>query len=122
LSSSTTSPSSICRTRCWAKSFSCWYVRSLFLRGACSNRAGGVAPRPRCSRGPLLSFAQVRIKIKHMEIAIIKRESTGTGANTYNETETVAKFEIMDGAPVRGEREASRILDARSLQSMSVHG
>ena len=46
--------------------------------------------------------AQVRIKIKHMEIAIIKRESTGTGANTYNENETVAKFEIMDGAPVRG--------------------
>ena len=38
-----------------------------------------------------------------MEIAIIKRESTGTGANTYNENETVAKFEIMDGAPVRGE-------------------
>ena len=38
-----------------------------------------------------------------MEIAIIKRESTGTGANTYNETETVAKFEIMDGAPVRGD-------------------
>ena len=37
-----------------------------------------------------------------MEIAIIKRESTGTGANTYNENETVAKFEIMDGAPVRG--------------------
>jgi len=48
-------------------------------------------------------FLLVRIKIKHMEIAIIKRESTGTGANTYNETETVAKFEIMDGAPVRGE-------------------
>ena len=45
---------------------------------------------------------QVRIKIKHMEIAIIKRESTGSGANTYNENETVAKFEIMDGAPVRG--------------------
>ena len=48
-------------------------------------------------------FLLVRIKIKHMEIAIIKRESTGTGANTYNENETVAKFEIMDGAPVRGE-------------------
>ena len=48
-------------------------------------------------------FLLVRIKIKHMEIAIIKRESTGTGANTYNESETVAKFEIMDGAPVRGE-------------------
>jgi len=48
-------------------------------------------------------FLLVRIKIKHMEIAIIKRESTGTGANTYNENETVAKYEIMDGAPVRGE-------------------
>ena len=48
-------------------------------------------------------FLLVRIKIKHMEIAIIKRESTGTGANTFNENETVAKFEIMDGAPVRGE-------------------
>lgn len=48
-------------------------------------------------------FLLVRIKIKHMEIAIIKRETTGTGANTYNENETVAKFEIMDGAPVRGE-------------------
>ena len=48
-------------------------------------------------------FLLVRIKIKHMEIAIIKRESTGTGTNTYNENETVAKFEIMDGAPVRGE-------------------
>ena len=48
-------------------------------------------------------FLLVRIKIKHMEVAIIRRESTGTGANTYNETETVAKFEIMDGAPVRGE-------------------
>lgn len=48
-------------------------------------------------------FLLVRIKIKHMEIAIVKREKTGTGVNTYNENETVAKFEIMDGAPVRGE-------------------
>jgi len=48
-------------------------------------------------------FLLVRIKIKHMELAIIKRESTGSGANAYNESETVAKYEIMDGAPVRGE-------------------
>ena len=33
----------------------------------------------------------------------MKRESTGTGVNQINENETVAKFEIMDGAPVRGE-------------------
>lgn len=38
-----------------------------------------------------------------MEIAIIRRESVGTGPNTYNESETIAKYEIMDGAPVKGE-------------------
>lgn len=37
-----------------------------------------------------------------MEIAIIKRETTGSGPNTFNENETIAKYEIMDGAPVRG--------------------
>jgi len=48
-------------------------------------------------------FLLVRIKIKHMEIAIIRRESTGSGPNLYNESETITKFECMDGAPVRGE-------------------
>jgi hypothetical protein len=27
---------------------------------------------------------------------------TGAGPNLYNESETITKFEIMDGAPVRG--------------------
>jgi vacuolar protein sorting-associated protein 26 len=50
-------------------------------------------------------FLLVRIKIKHMEVVIIKRESCGSGqgANTYNESENISKYEIMDGAPVRGE-------------------
>jgi len=48
-------------------------------------------------------FLLVRIKIKHMEIAIIKRETVGSGPNVFNENETIAKYEIMDGAPVRGE-------------------
>uniref|UniRef100_A0A7S0IUB3 Vacuolar protein sorting-associated protein 26 n=1 Tax=Calcidiscus leptoporus TaxID=127549 RepID=A0A7S0IUB3_9EUKA len=49
-------------------------------------------------------FLLVRIRIKHMEVAIIKREQTGMGTpNVANESETIAKFEIMDGAPVRGE-------------------
>lgn len=49
-------------------------------------------------------FLLVRIKIKHMEIAIIKRESTGSGpVNVFTENETIAKYEIMDGAPVKGE-------------------
>ncbi|TNN01713.1 hypothetical protein fugu_011095 [Takifugu bimaculatus] len=47
-------------------------------------------------------FLLVRIKIKHMEIDIIKRETTGTGPSIYHENDTIAKYEIMDGAPVRG--------------------
>ncbi|XP_047315986.1 vacuolar protein sorting-associated protein 26A-like [Impatiens glandulifera] len=48
-------------------------------------------------------FLLVRIKIKNMELEIRRRESTGAGSNTYVETETLAKYELMDGAPVRGE-------------------
>ncbi|OSX72095.1 hypothetical protein BU14_0469s0008 [Porphyra umbilicalis] len=48
-------------------------------------------------------FLLVRIKIKRMEVEIRKRESAGSGASVYNDTDTVAKFEVMDGAPVRGE-------------------
>ncbi|CAK9300435.1 unnamed protein product [Gordionus sp. m RMFG-2023] len=38
-----------------------------------------------------------------MELAILKKETTGSGQNTYLDNETVAKYEIMDGAPVKGE-------------------
>jgi vacuolar protein sorting-associated protein 26 len=48
-------------------------------------------------------FLLVRIKIKHMELAVIRRESAGSGQNTYNESENITKFELMDGAPVKGE-------------------
>merc|ERR1712083_167977 len=48
-------------------------------------------------------FLLVRIKIRHMEVAIIKRETTGAGPNTFHDNETIAKYEIMDGAPVKGE-------------------
>ncbi|KAA3458949.1 vacuolar protein sorting-associated protein 26A-like [Gossypium australe] len=48
-------------------------------------------------------FLLVRIKLKNMELEIRRRESTGSGPNTYVETETLTKFELMDGAPVRGE-------------------
>jgi len=50
-----------------------------------------------------IDFLLVRIKIKHMEMQILKRESTGSGPNMYNETEVITKYEIMDGAPVKGE-------------------
>ncbi|KAK9833956.1 hypothetical protein WJX74_010963 [Apatococcus lobatus] len=48
-------------------------------------------------------FLLVRIKLKHMEVEIRRRETTGSGQSMHNENETLAKYEIMDGAPVRGE-------------------
>lgn len=38
-----------------------------------------------------------------MEIQINKKETTGAGPNALNENETITKYEIMDGLPVRGE-------------------
>jgi len=47
-------------------------------------------------------FLLVRIKIKHMELNIIRRETTGaTQGNQHTDNETLTKFEIMDGAPVK---------------------
>lgn len=48
-------------------------------------------------------FLLVRIRLKHMEVEIRRRETTGSGSTAHHEMETLAKFEIMDGAPVRGE-------------------
>jgi len=50
-----------------------------------------------------INFRLVRLKIKHMEISLLRKEIIGADPNTGTETETVTKFEIMDGAPVRGE-------------------
>ena len=38
-----------------------------------------------------------------MELSIIRRETVGVPPNQLNESETLVRFEIMDGAPVRGE-------------------
>ncbi|PAA46151.1 hypothetical protein BOX15_Mlig012432g3 [Macrostomum lignano] len=48
-------------------------------------------------------FLLVRIKVRHMEVQILRRELVGVGPNSMSDCETVAKFEIMDGAPVKGE-------------------
>lgn len=68
-----------------------------------------------------IHFLLVRIKIKHMELAVIRRETSGDsitsgnnaqggggsssadGSNVFTETQTLVKYEIMDGAPVKGE-------------------
>jgi vacuolar protein sorting-associated protein 26 len=38
-----------------------------------------------------------------MELAVIRREAAGVGSNSYNESENIVKYELMDGAPVKGE-------------------
>ncbi len=48
-------------------------------------------------------FLLVRLKIKHMELSLIRRETVGSGSNQVSDSETLVRFEIMDGAPVRGE-------------------
>jgi len=47
-------------------------------------------------------FMIVRLKIKHMELCIIRKESAGFGHNQYQEPEIIAKFDIMDGPPQKG--------------------
>lgn len=41
-------------------------------------------------------FLLVRLKIKHMELSIIRRETTGVAPNQYNESETLVRFEVCD--------------------------
>ena len=48
-------------------------------------------------------FLLVRIKIKKMELAILRTEAGGTGSNRYSENETMCRYELMDGAPVKAE-------------------
>jgi vacuolar protein sorting-associated protein 26 len=68
-----------------------------------------------------LHFLSVHIKIQHMELAVIGRETSGEvgssqpgapnqpsmqsneSSNVFTETQTLVKYEIMDGAPVKGE-------------------
>ncbi len=48
-------------------------------------------------------FLLVRIKLKYMEVEIRRKETVGAGNAAHNESDTIAKYEIMDGAPVRSE-------------------
>jgi vacuolar protein sorting-associated protein 26 len=48
-------------------------------------------------------FLLIRLKIKSMEISIIKVETSGVQPNIYEDKNTVTKYEIMDGCPTRGE-------------------
>lgn len=45
-------------------------------------------------------FLLVRLKIKHMELSIIRRETTGSPPNQYNESETLVRFEVCCPHPI----------------------
>lgn len=82
-------------------------IRQLVQKGALPARpqvGGGCVARRICPSHQLSPPVKPQAHAgRFMELAIIKRESTTAGSNTFNESETVAKFEIMDGAPVRGD-------------------
>lgn len=46
-------------------------------------------------------FLLVRLKIKHMELSIIRRETTGAAPNQYNESETLVRFEVSATAGLK---------------------
>ncbi|KAJ2128928.1 Vacuolar protein sorting-associated protein 26, partial [Coemansia sp. RSA 788] len=78
-----------------------------FIQATVSKRVGAITQSKDIwvysYRMPPEINSSIRMEIKHMELSIIRRETTGAAPNQYNESETITKFEIMDGAPVRGE-------------------
>lgn len=48
-------------------------------------------------------FLLTRLKIKHMELSLMTRETSGLKPSTFLLDTTAIRFEIMDGSPVRGE-------------------
>jgi vacuolar protein sorting-associated protein 26 len=53
-----------------------------------------------CITGQVI-FKKVSIRLKSMELQIIKRETIGGGVNAQAENETIVRFEIMDGGPIK---------------------
>ena len=41
------------------------------------------------------------IRLKSMELQIIKRETIGAGSGAISDNEVITKFEIMDGGPIK---------------------
>ena len=56
-------------------------------------------------------FLLVRLKIKHMELSIIRRETTGVAPNQYNESETLVRFEVSAACEPSQGIFADRLLD-----------
>lgn len=50
-----------------------------------------------------IHFILARIRILHMDIELIRKEIVGSGEREVIDSEVLAKFEIMDGLPVKDE-------------------
>eukprot|EP00996_Jenningsia_fusiforme_P001787 NODE_2647_length_1150_cov_102.749319_g2425_i0.p1 GENE.NODE_2647_length_1150_cov_102.749319_g2425_i0~~NODE_2647_length_1150_cov_102.749319_g2425_i0.p1 ORF type:complete len:320 (+),score=52.50 NODE_2647_length_1150_cov_102.749319_g2425_i0:51-1010(+) len=50
-----------------------------------------------------VSFKVVSLDLQLGEVSLVKREYIGVGDNQFFETETLQKYEIMDGTPIAGE-------------------
>ncbi|CAL9735428.1 carboxypeptidase Y-deficient protein 8 [Monosporozyma servazzii] len=48
-------------------------------------------------------FLLTRLKIKHMELSLMTRETSGLKPSNFLLDTTAIRFELMDGSPVRGE-------------------
>ncbi|XP_075247980.1 vacuolar protein sorting-associated protein 26B-like isoform X2 [Convolutriloba macropyga] len=48
-------------------------------------------------------FILVRLKLRVMELQLLRKEVTGQGTTRVEEEEVVVKYELMDGSPVKGE-------------------
>lgn len=57
-----------------------------------------------------LHFFSVRIKIQHMELQLIEKETTGVAPGTITAVDTIVNYEIMGGALVKGESMPVRLL------------
>jgi len=62
-------------------------------------------------------FAKVKLRIKSMEVVLLKKEKIGSGLiddeNSKVETIQIGRYEIMDGSPARGESVPVRIFLAQ---------
>jgi len=54
-------------------------------------------------------FLLSRIKVKHMAVSLVRRETVAVGKEHVSERRILSKYEIMDGEPVRGESIPVRI-------------
>jgi vacuolar protein sorting-associated protein 26 len=62
-------------------------------------------------------FAKVKLRIKSMEVILLKKEKIGSGLlddeNSKVETIQIGRYEVMDGSPARGESVPVRIFLAQ---------